>query len=63
MSVMKTKNDRHRPENALDLRVQKAVGEADYKALGGQKGRPPGLRRKHYKKDVSPAWRRNIIKK
>ena len=44
----------HQPEDALDLGVKKAVGQADYKALGGQKGRSAGLhkedimRRKYY---------------
>ena len=38
----------HQPEDALDLGVKKAVGQADYKALGGQKGRSPGL----HKEDI-----------
>ena len=38
----------HQPEDALDLGVKKAVGQADYKALGGQKGRSAGL----HKEDI-----------
>ena len=38
----------HQPEDALDLGVKKAVGQADYKALGGQKGRTAGL----HKEDI-----------
>ena len=32
----------------MDLGVKKAVGQADYKALGGQKGRSAGL----HKEDI-----------
>ena len=38
----------HQPEDALDLGVKKAVGQADYKALGGQKGRSADL----HKEDI-----------
>ena len=42
----------HQPEDALDLGVKKAVGQADYKALGGQKGRSAGL----HKEDIMKRW-------